>query len=116
MTVAGGPEAAEAARRVLAELAAPVAPEDAPGEAALADAVEAQLGNGGSDALEPLPRRNRACRECGRDLRQGGRQAKRRVFCSVLCRVRHHRAMLAHTRACEPLPFRPHSDGCLPGR
>jgi hypothetical protein len=116
VTVAGGPEAAEAGRRVLAELAPPEAPEDAPGETALGGAVEARGGNRGSDALEPLPRRNRACPECGANLRQDGRQAKRRVFCSVRCRVRHHRAMLAHTRACEPLPFRPHSDGCLPGR
>jgi len=92
VTVAGGPEAAEAARRVLAELAPPEAPEDAPDETALAGAPRAQDVDGGSNALEPLPRRNRACPECGRDLRQGGRQAKRRVFCSVRCRVRHHRA------------------------
>jgi hypothetical protein len=92
VTVAGGPEAAEAVHRVLAQLAAPEAPEDAPGETALGGAVEAQGGNRGSDALKPLRRRNRACPECGRDLRPGGRQAKRRVFCSTRCRVRHYRA------------------------
>jgi hypothetical protein len=89
VTVAGGLEAAKAMRRVLAELAPP---QDAHGEGALAVADEAQGAKGGSDALEPLPRRNRACPECGRGLRQDGRQAKRRVFCSVRCRVRHHRA------------------------
>jgi hypothetical protein len=85
---------AEAARRVLAELAPPQAPQAARGETALARAVGAQAEHRGSDALEPLQRRNRTCPECGRDLRQDGRQAKRRVFCSVRCRVRHHRAQV----------------------
>ena len=103
VTVAGGPEAAEAARRVLAELAAPEAPEVAPPETALAGTDGAQAEPRGSDALEPLPRRNRACPECGRDLRQGGRQAKRRVFCSVRCRVRHHRAKAGSARGTRPV-------------
>jgi hypothetical protein len=92
----------EAIRVALAEVAAQAAPsllaepphravKATPAETALAGTVGAQGGNGGPDALEPLPRRNRACLACGRDLRQGGRQAKKRVFCSVRCRVRHHR-------------------------
>ena len=108
--IAGGPEAVEAVRRVLAELAPPEAPEDAPGETALADAVEGQLGDGGSDALEPLPRRNRACPECGRGLRQDGRQAKRRVFCSTRCRVRHHRGKAGPSGDADQAP-----EGCGDG-
>jgi hypothetical protein len=96
--VAGGAEATEAVRSVLVELAAPEVLEAAPRETALADAVGAQVEKGISDALESLPRRNRACPVCDRELRQDGRQAQRRVFCSVRCRVRHHRGRAGSKR------------------
>jgi len=92
VSVAGGTPL-DAIRIALAEPAVPPeAAEAAPGETTPAGAIGVRGGNGGSDPLQPLPKRNRACPECGRDLRQDGRQAKRRVFCSVRCRVRHHRA------------------------
>jgi hypothetical protein len=77
------------ARALLVELTVPSSPNP---ENAQAGADAAQVGNGGSVALEPLPTRKRVCPECGHSLRQDGRQAKKRVFCSVRCRVRHHRA------------------------
>ena len=101
VSVAGGTPL-DAIRSALAEL--PVPPEAVPNavtapsppdpENAQHGADDAQGGDGGSDALEPLLRRDRACPECGRDLRQDGRQARSRVFCSVRCRVRRHRARI----------------------
>jgi hypothetical protein len=76
------------ARALLAELAAaPPVPDTARQWPDAAGVVETA-----TNSLKPLPRRNRACPQCGRDLREGGRQAKKRVYCSVRCRVRHHRA------------------------
>ena len=55
VTVAGGPKAAEAVRRVLAELAASEAPEDAPDETALEAVVGAQDEGAPPDPRETIP-------------------------------------------------------------
>ncbi len=72
VTVAGGPEAAEAVRSVLAEL---VGRSSANPENAQTGTDEAQPEIGGSDTLEPLRRRNPGHCECGANLRQDDRQA-----------------------------------------
>jgi hypothetical protein len=107
--IAGGPEAAEAVRSVLAELAAPEAPGDA---ISPADGSEAPPGptHASQSVREACVRRARACLACGGTFEVNVRHAHAHKFCSAVCRSRHrHRAQAGPetgTRALAlPIPF-----------
>jgi hypothetical protein len=93
--VAGGVEAREAVRAVLAELtsgsrALPEAAQDAPGDSIPA-AVESQAVPEAANALASVRKRARRCLTCGRDFEVNLRHADKHRFCSGACRSRHRR-------------------------
>ena len=92
VSVAGGPEAAEAVRSVLAALAA----QEAPGDAlSREDGSEAAPNPPHASARFPQAcgGRTRACLACGGTFEVNVHHAQAHKFCSAACRSRHrHRA------------------------
>ena len=109
LSVAGDPEAVEAVRSVLAELAPAAAPEaDARlGAYAGAGDDQADLGqtgrahpaNASRKRTGPLAERTGACLACGAVFTVNFRHADKHRYCSAVCRSRHRRATRPRTRA-----------------
>jgi hypothetical protein len=111
-SVAGGAEAAEAVRSVLAELAGPpqARPEPSQAEAVQDAPAETTPPPDGSEAFpgpshafvsvrEACVKRAGTCLECGEDFEVNSRHAATHKFCSPACRSRHRRRASANSRA-----------------